>query len=229
MQYECGAIEELSQVDGTREVLGDTHDLSLKPDAHEVPESDVDTEHSFEGGVGRHLGVGIEAGNHAVRLDVGLGVDRSAETVRRDQTQADEDRVPVVYGLVFMFVETLAGDAFGPDAKTTPAKGSVDHRIDVAGRVVLDLELGGRTDPVLVAGTQIHVANADRRARDETLRVEAELFDWLVVAVGYVLEYGALERTDDELGTGCAFCSYAGDYAIGMTGLYIDASVDLDI
>lgn len=32
-----------------------------------------------------------------------------------------------------------------------------------------------------------------------------------------------------DLGSGCAFCSYAGDYAITMTGLYVDASVDLDL
>jgi long-chain fatty acid transport protein len=32
-----------------------------------------------------------------------------------------------------------------------------------------------------------------------------------------------------QLGTGCQFCGFAGDYQITMTGLYLDASVDLDL
>jgi long-subunit fatty acid transport protein len=41
--------------------------------------------------------------------------------------------------------------------------------------------------------------------------------------------FGSTTIDEDDLESGCAFCSYAGDYSIGMTGLYLDASVDLDI
>jgi long-subunit fatty acid transport protein len=36
-----------------------------------------------------------------------------------------------------------------------------------------------------------------------------------------------IEATD--LGTGCQFCSYEGDYALTMTGFYLDASVDFEL
>jgi len=39
--------------------------------------------------------------------------------------------------------------------------------------------------------------------------------------------FGSTEVPSSELGEGCSFCSYGGDYALGMTGLYVDASVDL--
>lgn len=41
--------------------------------------------------------------------------------------------------------------------------------------------------------------------------------------------FGSTSTSANELGTGCAFCSYAGDYSIGMTGIYLDASVDLSL
>jgi hypothetical protein len=40
---------------------------------------------------------------------------------------------------------------------------------------------------------------------------------------------GSTTISEGELGTGCAFCSFAGDYSITMTGIYVDASVDLDL
>jgi hypothetical protein len=49
------------------------------------------------------------------------------------------------------------------------------------------------------------------------------------INVGVSRRYGETTITDDELGAGCALCGFAGDYSIGMTGLYLDASVDLDI
>lgn len=39
--------------------------------------------------------------------------------------------------------------------------------------------------------------------------------------------FGSTQIPSGELGEGCSFCSYAGDYSLQMTGLYIDASVDL--
>jgi long-subunit fatty acid transport protein len=39
--------------------------------------------------------------------------------------------------------------------------------------------------------------------------------------------FGSTRVTEAGLGAGCAFCGYAGDYSLGMTGLYVDASVDL--
>ena len=41
--------------------------------------------------------------------------------------------------------------------------------------------------------------------------------------------FGSTTVDEDDLGTGCAFCSYAGDYAISMTGFYLDASVDFEL
>jgi long-chain fatty acid transport protein len=41
--------------------------------------------------------------------------------------------------------------------------------------------------------------------------------------------FGSTTIAQDDLETGCAFCSFAGDYAVQMTGLYLDVSVDLDI
>lgn len=38
---------------------------------------------------------------------------------------------------------------------------------------------------------------------------------------------GSAHIADGDLGKGCNFCGFAGDYKITMTGLYIDASVDL--
>ncbi len=37
--------------------------------------------------------------------------------------------------------------------------------------------------------------------------------------------FGSAEIAPETLGTGCAFCSYDGDYSITMTGFYLDASV----
>jgi long-subunit fatty acid transport protein len=39
--------------------------------------------------------------------------------------------------------------------------------------------------------------------------------------------FGSTTIAEDELGEGCAFCGFAGDYEITMTGLYVDVSVDL--
>jgi long-subunit fatty acid transport protein len=41
--------------------------------------------------------------------------------------------------------------------------------------------------------------------------------------------FGSTHINEADLGTGCAFCGFAGDYEITMTGLYVDASVDLDL
>lgn len=39
--------------------------------------------------------------------------------------------------------------------------------------------------------------------------------------------FGSTRVSSTELGNGCQFCGFAGDYSLGMTGLYVDASVDL--
>jgi long-chain fatty acid transport protein len=39
--------------------------------------------------------------------------------------------------------------------------------------------------------------------------------------------FGSTTIDADELGEGCSFCSFAGDYKITMTGIYADVSVDL--
>jgi long-subunit fatty acid transport protein len=41
--------------------------------------------------------------------------------------------------------------------------------------------------------------------------------------------FGSTTIEESELGTGCAFCSYPGDYALTMTGFYLDASVDFEL
>jgi long-subunit fatty acid transport protein len=41
--------------------------------------------------------------------------------------------------------------------------------------------------------------------------------------------FGSTTIDQSELGTGCAFCSYAGDYALTMTGFYLDGSVNIDL
>lgn len=41
--------------------------------------------------------------------------------------------------------------------------------------------------------------------------------------------FGSTTIEADELGSGCAFCSFAGDYSITMTGIYVDASVDFEL
>ena len=62
----------------------------------------------------------------------------------------------------------------------------------------------------------------------------------LTAGVGYVRDhwqvnlaatrrFGSTSIAEEDLGTGCAFCSFEGDYKITMTGLYIDASVDLPL
>ena len=38
---------------------------------------------------------------------------------------------------------------------------------------------------------------------------------------------GSTSIAAGDLGKGCNFCGFAGDYRITMTGLYLDASVDL--
>jgi len=47
------------------------------------------------------------------------------------------------------------------------------------------------------------------------------------VNVAVSRRFGEAYIADAELGKGCNFCSFGGQYAITMTGLYIDASVDL--
>ena len=39
--------------------------------------------------------------------------------------------------------------------------------------------------------------------------------------------FGSTRVNPGGLGSGCQFCGFAGDYSLGMTGLYVDASVDL--
>jgi long-subunit fatty acid transport protein len=41
--------------------------------------------------------------------------------------------------------------------------------------------------------------------------------------------FGSTTIEADELGEGCAFCAYEGDYALTMTGFYLDASVDFEL
>ncbi len=60
----------------------------------------------------------------------------------------------------------------------------------------------------------------------------------ITAGVGYAEEHwqvnvaasrrmGSTHIADSALGTGCTFCGFAGDYKITMTGLYLDASVDM--
>jgi long-chain fatty acid transport protein len=41
--------------------------------------------------------------------------------------------------------------------------------------------------------------------------------------------FGSTEVAAEELGSDCSFCGFAGEYAITMTGFYLDASVDFDL
>ena len=41
--------------------------------------------------------------------------------------------------------------------------------------------------------------------------------------------FGKTTVDADDLGTGCSFCSFAGDYELTMTGFYLDASFDLEL
>ena len=41
--------------------------------------------------------------------------------------------------------------------------------------------------------------------------------------------FGKTTVDASDLGTGCAFCSFEGDYEITMTGFYLDASIDLEL
>jgi long-chain fatty acid transport protein len=41
--------------------------------------------------------------------------------------------------------------------------------------------------------------------------------------------FGSTTIDEDELGEGCSFCAYEGDYALTMTGFYLDASVDFEL
>jgi len=47
------------------------------------------------------------------------------------------------------------------------------------------------------------------------------------VNLGVSRRFGSTHVDASDLGTGCPLCSHAGDYSITMTGLYVDASVDL--
>jgi long-chain fatty acid transport protein len=51
---------------------------------------------------------------------------------------------------------------------------------------------------------------------------------WQVNAA-VVHRFGSASIEASELGTGCQFCSYAGDYSLTMTGIYVDASVEIDL
>jgi long-subunit fatty acid transport protein len=62
----------------------------------------------------------------------------------------------------------------------------------------------------------------------------------LTAGAGYVEEhwqvnfalsrrFGSTHINDTDLGKGCAFCGFGGDYSITMTGIYIDASVDMPL
>jgi hypothetical protein len=41
--------------------------------------------------------------------------------------------------------------------------------------------------------------------------------------------FGSTTIAPEDLGEGCDLCSYAGDYSMTMTGLYVDVSVDLPL
>jgi hypothetical protein len=41
--------------------------------------------------------------------------------------------------------------------------------------------------------------------------------------------FGSTTIDETELRDGCDLCAYAGDYAMTMTGLYVDVSVDLPL
>jgi long-subunit fatty acid transport protein len=48
----------------------------------------------------------------------------------------------------------------------------------------------------------------------------------LQVNLAITRRFGSTSIAPETLGEGCAFCSYAGDYSIGMTGIYVDSSFD---
>jgi hypothetical protein len=51
---------------------------------------------------------------------------------------------------------------------------------------------------------------------------------WQVnVAAAY--RFGAATVSEDQLGEGCPFCSFEGDYEITAMGLYVDASADFEL
>lgn len=51
---------------------------------------------------------------------------------------------------------------------------------------------------------------------------------WQVNAA-FVHRFGSTRVEEADLGAGCAFCGFAGRYSIVMNGLYLDASVDLEL
>ena len=49
------------------------------------------------------------------------------------------------------------------------------------------------------------------------------------VNIAFVHRFGGTRVEEADLGTGCAFCGFAGRHEVVMNGLYLDASVDFDL
>jgi long-subunit fatty acid transport protein len=49
------------------------------------------------------------------------------------------------------------------------------------------------------------------------------------VNAAFVHRFGSTRVEEADLGAGCAFCGFAGRYSVVMNGLYLDASVDLEL
>jgi long-chain fatty acid transport protein len=134
----------------------------------------------------------------------------------------------------------LTGTLTYPNGNVAPAdKVNVfDWQNGVTWRLGVEYRLGSRPMIPLRVG-YIYDTKVTNTAYPSAFGTPPAPTHTLTAGAGYVSEhwqvnlaashrFGSSAHVDaSQLGPGCNFCSYAGDYKITMTGLYVDASVDL--
>lgn len=129
-----------------------------------------------------------------------------------------------------------------PEGATTPetAVNIYEWQNGVTGRFGFEYRLGSRQRTIPLRAGYIIDSKVGNSAYPTAFGTPPAPTHTLTAGAGYVTEhwqvnlaasrrFGSTTISQDELGEGCDLCSYAGDYSMTMTGLYVDVSVDLPL
>ncbi len=133
--------------------------------------------------------------------------------------------------------QVLSGTPVGADEDET-AVNIYDWQNGVTGRFGFEYRLGDDTQTIPLRAGYIIDSKVGNAAYPTAFGTPPAATHTLTAGFGYAREhwqanlaasrrFGSTTISQDELGEGCDLCSYAGDYSLTMTGIYIDVSVDL--
>jgi long-subunit fatty acid transport protein len=167
------------------------------------------------------------------RVDVGhVGVGMDVEYAFQSQ-----NKEPALSGVL------PPGDPTPADPMPQPTPTSVPNKFDwqngVTWRTGLEYRIGKFPTIPLRAG-YIFDSTVTNKAYPSAFGTPPAPTHTITAGTGYVDEtwqanvalshrFGSTHIDEADLGKGCAFCSVAGDYAITMTGIYVDFSVNMPL